>query len=194
MSRLRNGTNRAVLACAGAALLAAGAVLGSATDVVRDRLPSDWPRLGSGRAWLDGDALGRWRDQDWWPPLVMSALAVGVLLSLCWGVAQVRAGRLRELPLGQPEVTLSGPALAAAVAERAQGLDGVARAHVSLLGRPRRLRARVTLVLTAEGRPEAVLGELVRRTVAEARAAAAPRPLTVEVRLTGRHHRARRLR
>ncbi|AZM51330.1 hypothetical protein DMA15_00990 [Streptomyces sp. WAC 01529] len=194
MSRLRNGTNRVALLGVAAALLASGAALASATGPVRDRLPSNWPRLSADRTWLDGEALGRWRDEGWWPPLVIAALCVGVLLFLCWGGAQLRAGRLRELPLGQPGVTLSGAALAAAMAERAGAVDGVIRAHVTLLGRPRRLRARITLVLSPESRPETVLHELARQAVAEARAAAAPRALEADVRLTVQRHKLRRLR
>ncbi|MET9543904.1 hypothetical protein ABZY36_01140 [Streptomyces sp. NPDC006627] len=194
MSRLRNGTNRAALFGVAVALLAAGAALASATGVVRDRLPASLPRLPGGRTWLDGEALGRWRDQGWWPAVVIAALSVGVLLFLWWGWAQVRVGRLRELPLGQRGVTLSGPALAAAMAERAEAVDGVVHARVVLLGRPRRLRARITLVLAAGSRPEAVLRDLARQAVTEARAAAAPRTVAVDARLTVRRHRARRLR
>ncbi|WPO76443.1 MULTISPECIES: hypothetical protein [unclassified Streptomyces] len=194
MSRLRNGTNRAALFGVAVALLAAGATLASATGVVRDRLPASLPRLPGGRTWLDGEALGRWRDQGWWPAVVIAALSVGVLLFLWWGWAQVRVGRLRELPLGLRGVTLSGPALAAAMAERAEAVDGVVHARVVLLGRPRRLRARITLVLAAGSRPEAVLRDLTRQAVTEARAAAAPRTVAVDARLTVRHHRARRLR
>ncbi|MBW5423466.1 alkaline shock response membrane anchor protein AmaP [Streptomyces sp. BG9H] len=194
MSRLRNGTNRVALLGAAAVLLASGAALASVTGPVRDRLPSNWPRLPADRTWLDGEALGRWRDEGWWTPLVITALCVGVLLLLCWGGAQLRAGRLRELPLGQPDVTLSGAALAAAMAERAGAVDGVTRAHVTLLGRPRRLRARITLVLSPESRPEAVLHDLARQAIAEARAAAAPRALEADVRLTVQRHKLRRLR
>ncbi|WP_030781574.1 hypothetical protein [Streptomyces sp. NRRL S-920] len=194
MSRLRSGTNRVALLAVAAGLLVSGVALASAVGSVRERLPSRWPRLPADRTWLDGEALGRWRDQGWWPPLVITALCVGVLLFLCWGVAQLRAGRLRELPLGQPDVTLSGAALAAAMAERAGAVDGVARAHVTLLGRPRRLRARITLVLAADSRPEAVLRDLAGQAVAEARAAVAPRALEAEVRLTVQRHRTRRLR
>ncbi|WP_399920663.1 hypothetical protein [Streptomyces kanamyceticus] len=194
MSRLRNGTNRAALFGVAVALLTAGAALASATGVVRDRLPASLPRLPAGGTWLDGEALGRWRDQGWWPAVVIAALSVGVLLFLWWGWAQVRVGRLRELPLGQQGVTLSGPALAAAMAERAEAVDGVVHARVVLLGRPRRLRARITLVLAAGSRPEAVLRDLARQAVTEARAAAAPRTVAVDARLTVRHHGARRLR
>lgn len=194
MSRLRNSTNRSTLLCTAAVLLAAGATLASATSLVRDRLPSDFPRLGADRVWLDQQALGRWRDHDWWTPVVIAALAVGVVLFLCWALAQIRSGRLRELPLGSPGVTLSATALASAMTERAQAIDGVARAHVRLLGRPRRLRARITLVLDPDGSPETVLRRLARDTVAEARAAAAPRALEADVRITARPHRARRIR
>ncbi|WP_371530826.1 alkaline shock response membrane anchor protein AmaP [Streptomyces sp. NBC_01283] len=193
MSRLRSGTNRSTLFCAAAVLLFAGAVLASAATPVRERLPSTVPRVDADRVWLDEELLGRWRDHGWWPPVVIAALALGAVLFLCWAAAQFRGGRLRELPLGQPGVTLSARALASAMAERARGVDGVARAHVRLLGHPRRLRARITLVLDPDGSPEAVLRELARDTVAEARAAAAPRVLEADVHLTTRRHRARRI-
>ncbi|MGW5735261.1 MULTISPECIES: alkaline shock response membrane anchor protein AmaP [Streptomyces] len=193
MSRLRSGTNRSALFCAAAVLLFAGAVLASAAAPVRERLPSAFPRVDADRVWLDEELLGRWRDHGWWPAVAITALAVAAVLFLCLAAAQLRGGRLRELPLGQPGVTLSTKALTSAMADRARGVDGVARAHVRLLGRPRRLRARVTLVLEPDGSPEAVLRELARGAVAEARAAAAPRALDAEVRLTTRRHRARRI-
>ncbi|EPH42847.1 hypothetical protein ABT390_27430 [Streptomyces aurantiacus] len=193
MSALRQGVNRAALLCAAAVLLGAGAALATTADAVRDRLPSGWPRLGTDRVWLDEDTLGRWRDHGWWPPVVIAALAVPLLLFLCWGVLEVRAGRLRVLPLGRPGVTLAGPALAAAMAERLRAIDGVARADVRLLGRPRRLRARITLVLTPDGSPRAALRQLAQQAVAEARAAAAPRTLEADVRISVKAHRTRRI-
>ncbi|MFI8872300.1 alkaline shock response membrane anchor protein AmaP [Streptomyces sp. NPDC055243] len=193
MSRLRGGANRSTLFCVAAVLLTAGAALATATAPVRDRLPSGLPRVGDDRVWLDQELLDRWREHGWWTPVVITALAVGAVLFLCWAAAQIRTGRLRELPLGQPGVTLSATALASVMAERARTVDGVARAHVRLLGRPRRLRARITLVLDPDAAPEAVLRELARDTVAEARAAAAPRSLEAEVRLTTRPHRTRRI-
>ncbi|MEU6992885.1 hypothetical protein ABZ953_19785 [Streptomyces sp. NPDC046465] len=200
MSRIQSGlrtcANRTALLCAAVALIGSGAVLASATGPVRDRLPSGLPRLDGDRGWLwaDGEDLGRWREHGWWTLAVIAALSVGVLLFLALTVAQARGGRLRELSLGRADVTLSGPALAAAMAERARAVEGVADAHVSLRGSPRRLRARVTLVLLPDSCPEAVLGRLARHTVAEARAAAAPRALRVDVRLTMRSHTSRRLR
>ncbi|MFG2648101.1 alkaline shock response membrane anchor protein AmaP [Streptomyces sp. NPDC048436] len=193
MSRLRGGTNRSTLLCAAVVLLAVGAALASATAPVRDRLPSGRPHLGAERVWLDQEALGRWRDHGWWSPVVIAALAFGAVLFLWWAYAQLRTGRLRELPLGNPGVTLSATALSSAMAERARGIDGVARAHVRLLGRPRRLRARITVVLDPDASPETVLRLLARDVVAEARAATAPRVLEADVRITARPHRARRI-
>ncbi|MEV0126253.1 alkaline shock response membrane anchor protein AmaP [Streptomyces sp. NPDC050703] len=197
MSRLRNGANRGALFVSAAALLVAGAALASATEPVRDRLPAGWPRLPAGRVWLDEGALGRWRDRGWWTPLVIAALCLGVLLFLWWAVGQLRAGRLRELPLGRAGVTLSGAALASAVAERARGVRGVADARVVLLGRSARLRVRVTVTLASDGVPGAVLGELARQALAEVREAVAPRAVETEVRLASpapRRRGRRRLR
>ncbi|MEU7576359.1 hypothetical protein AB0B50_01965 [Streptomyces sp. NPDC041068] len=194
MSGLRGTANRAALLCVAAALLLSAAVLASATALVRDRLPSGWPRLGADRVWLDRETISGWRAHDWWPLLVSTALAVLVALLVSLALLQLRSGRLRELPLGQPGVTLTGTALASVMADRARTIDGVARAHVRLLGRPRRLRARITLVLDPGSSPEAVLRRLARDTIAEARAATAPRTLEADVRITTRTHRAQRLR
>lgn len=193
MSRIRSGANRVTLLCAAVVLLALGAALASTVASVRERLPAYLPRLGADRVWLDQEMLGRWRDHGWWPPVVIATMALLAVLFLCWAAAQIRTGRLRELPLGQPGITLSATALASAMAERARAVDGVARAHVRLLGRPRRLHARITLVLEPDGSPEAVLRELARGTIAEARAATAPRVLEADVRLTTRRHRVRRI-
>ncbi|WP_150493111.1 alkaline shock response membrane anchor protein AmaP [Streptomyces kanamyceticus] len=192
-SGIRGGANRTVLACAAAVLLGAGVTLASATDPVRDRLPAGWPHLGDDRAWLDASALERWRDHTWWPAAVIAVLSVVFLLLVYGTVAQVRAGRLRALPLGRGDVTLAGPALGAALADRARTIDGVRRAHVQVLGRPHRLRASITLVLDPDASPSAVLRTLSGDAVAEARAAAAPRELAADVRIRVRQHRAGRV-
>ncbi|WP_206310946.1 alkaline shock response membrane anchor protein AmaP [Streptomyces sp. A1499] len=189
MSRLRNATRRGVLFVLAAALVGAGAALASATEPVRGRLPAGWPRLPADRVWLDGDALGRWRDRGWWTPLVIAALCLGVLLFLWWAAGRLRAGRLRELALGRADVTLSGAALASAVAERARAVRGVADARVVLLGRSARLRVRVTVTLASDGVPGAVLGALAREALAEVRGVAAPRGVEAEVRFASSRSR-----
>lgn len=194
MSALRRGVNRATLLCTAVALLGSGAALATAADPVRDRLPSGWPRLDTERVWLAESTVSRWRDHDWWTPAVIAGLALALLLFLCWTVAEIRSGRLRVLPLGRPGVTLAGSALAAAMAERVQTIDGVARARVRLVGRPRRLRARITLVLAPDASPRTALRQLADRAVTEARAAAAPRELDAEVRMSVEAHRSRRIR
>ncbi|ATL31537.1 alkaline shock response membrane anchor protein AmaP [Streptomyces formicae] len=192
-SGIRGGANRAALACAAAVLLGAGATLASATGPVRDRLPAGWPRLDDHRVWLDAGALERWRDHTWWPAALLAALSLAFLLLAYVAVAQVRAGRLRALPLGRGDVTLAGPALGAALAERAGAIDGVRRAQVHILGRPHRLRASITLVLDPDASPSTVLRTLSEDAITEARAAAAPRELTADVRIKVRSHRAERV-
>ncbi|MFH8792094.1 hypothetical protein [Streptomyces sp. NPDC017941] len=194
MSALRRGVNRATLLCAAAALLGAGAALATTADPVRDRLPSGWPLLDTDRVWLGERTVDGWRDHGWWTPAVITGLSLALLLFLSWAVLEFRSGRLRVLQLGRPGVTLAGPALAAAMAERVRAVDGVARAHVRLVGRPLRLRARITLVLTPEGSPRAALRQVSLQAVAEARAAAAPRELDAEVRMSVQSHKARRIR
>ncbi|MGV2919424.1 hypothetical protein [Streptomyces alfalfae] len=189
MSRLRNAIRRGVLFVLAAALVGAGAALASATEPVRGRLPAGWPRLPADRVWLDEDALGRWRDRGWWTPLVIAALCLGVLLFLWWAAGRLRAGRLRELALGRADVTLSGAALASAVAERARAVRGVADARVVLLGRSTRLRVRVTVTLASDGVPGAVLGALAREALAEVQGVAAPRGVEAEVRVASSRSR-----
>ncbi|MFG2497149.1 hypothetical protein ACGFSB_02880 [Streptomyces sp. NPDC048441] len=189
MSRLRQGTNRVALFCGAAALLASGAALASATPP--RHWPARWPRLGTDRVWLDAAALSRWRAHDWWPAAVIGGLSIGLLLLVAWAVLQIRSGRLRELPLGRPDVTLTVSALASAMTERARTVDGVARVRVRLLGRPRRLRAQMTVTLAPDASPETVLRDLSRHVVTEARAAVAPRILAADVRLRVQSHASR---
>ncbi|MEW2530692.1 hypothetical protein [Streptomyces sp. NPDC047071] len=200
MSGLRSAANRAVLLVTGALAVLGGAALASTTDAVRRRLPEALPRLDPDRVWLDGAALDRWRAHGWWAAAVIAALALGLLATAAWAAYEVRAGRLRHLPLGEPEharhgdITLSGAALAAAVTDRARATPGVDRARVRLLGRPRHLRAHVTVTLAPGVAPRAVLQRLTRDAIAEARAAAAPRTLRAEIHFEVRAHAPRRLR
>ncbi|QCX81883.1 hypothetical protein C9F11_41515 [Streptomyces sp. YIM 121038] len=200
MSGLRSAANRAVLLVTGALAVLGGAALASTTDAVRRRLPEALPRLDPDRVWLDGAALDRWRAHGWWAAAVIAALALGVLATAAWVAYEARAGRLRHLPLGDPgharhgDVTLSGAALAAAVGDRASATPGVDRARVRLLGRPRHLRAHVTVTLAPGVAPQVVLQRLTRDAIAEARAAAAPRTLHAEIHFEVRAHAPRRLR
>ncbi|MEI5100994.1 DUF6286 domain-containing protein [Streptomyces sp. PmtG] len=192
MSRVRGSTNRAALLALGVLAVGGGAALATTTGPVRRRLPDAWPRLGTDRVWLDASDLGRWRDQAWWPAAVIAVLCLGTLLLLAWAAYEIRPGRLRRLPLGHAAVTLSGSALAAAVADRAESVPGVERAQVRLLGRPRRLRVLLTVTLAPGAAPAATLTRLTHAAVDEARAAVAPRALDAEIRLTTRSRPPRR--
>ncbi|MET9530764.1 MULTISPECIES: hypothetical protein [unclassified Streptomyces] len=192
MSRLRNGTNRAALACAGLALVAGGGLLAAAAPGVRSRLPSRWPRTGYDTVLLDRGGLARLRENGWWTPAVIAALAVAVLLFLWWVTAQLRSGARGPVPLTRPGVTLRTRALASAMTERTAALPGVDRAHIALHGRPHRLTARATLLLAPDAGPAAVLDRVAGDTLAQARASAAPRPVAAEVRLGVPAHRTRR--
>ncbi|MFI8930820.1 hypothetical protein ACIG3E_24510 [Streptomyces sp. NPDC053474] len=211
MSGLRSAANRTVLLVTGALAVLGGAALASTTDAVRRRLPEALPRLDPDRVWLDGAALDRWRAHGWWAAAVIAALALGVLATAAWTAYEVRTGRLRHLPLGDPgparhlplgdlghawhgDITLSGTALATAVSDRARSTPGVDRARVRLLGRPRHLRAHVTVTLAPGVAPQAVLQRLTRDALAEARAATAPRTLHAEIHFEVRAHAPRRLR
>lgn len=194
MSRLRNGINRTALACAGIALTAAGTVLAGADLLGRDRLPPWWPVAAPDTAWLDRDALVRWRDDGWSTSVVAAVLGAAVLLCLAWCSLQLRRERVRLLPLGREGITLSGSALADAIAQRTQSLPGVVQARVRLLGSPYRLRARVHVVLDDDASPADVLQQLNTRTLVEAREAVVPRPIHAEVRFQVRRHRPSRIR
>ncbi|WP_051854970.1 hypothetical protein [Streptomyces sp. NRRL B-1347] len=200
MSGLRSAANRAVLLVTGALAVLGGAALATTADAVRQRLPQGWARLDPDRLWLDGAALDRWRAHGWWPAAVIAALALGVLAFGACAAYEIRPGRLRRLALGDERplkdggITLSGTAFAAALAERARSTPGVDGARVRLLGRPQRLRAHVTVTLAPGAAPAAVLQRLARDTLAEARAAAAPRTLQAEIHFEVRPHAARRLR
>ncbi|MDN3026018.1 alkaline shock response membrane anchor protein AmaP [Streptomyces sp. S.PB5] len=194
MSRLRNGVNRAALVCAGVPLTVAGIWLSLTDALGRGRLPSWWPPFGSGRVWVDRGALARWRDHGWWTPTMVVALGVAAVLCLCWCALQARRGRVRAAPLGRAGVTLSGAALAQALAHQTRTVPGVAQARVLLIGRPGRLRVRVDVVLAAHASPAAVLSYFNTRTLAEAREVIAPQRLDAELRLRTRRHRFRRVR
>ncbi|QDQ15853.1 hypothetical protein [Streptomyces spectabilis] len=200
MSGLRSAVNRAALLVTGGLAVLTGAALASTADAVRRRLPAGWARLDPDRVWLDGAALDRWRAHAWWPAAVIAVLALGVLAFGAWAAYGIRPGRLRRLPLGDPRppkdggITLSGTALAAALTDRARSTPGVDGARVRLLGRPRRLRAHVTVTLAPGAAPAAVLQRLARGTLAEARESVAPRTLRTEIHFEVRPHAARRLR
>lgn len=194
MSRVRSGINRTALACAGIALTAGGTVLAAADLLGGDRLPHWWPVAAADTAWLDRDALVRWRDDGWSTAVAAAVLGAAVLLCLGWCSLQVRRERVHILPLGNEGITLSGSGLSSAIAQRTRSVPGVVQARVRLVGRPYRLRARVHVVLADDASPAEVLEHFTTHTLTEAREVILPRRIDADVRFQVRRHRPSRIR
>ncbi|MFE9426054.1 alkaline shock response membrane anchor protein AmaP [Kitasatospora sp. NPDC006697] len=162
----RSAVNRVLLALVGLVLLVGALlVLLGGFDAYR-RLgvvpPSWWPLTSPDQPVLSHASRTRWHDQGWYWPVVVAGLAVVVLLSLWWLVAQFRRSAVAEFDLrteGEPQLRLRlrAAALTAAVREAALLLPGVAAARVRLVGRRRRLALRAQLLLEPGGDPVAAV-------------------------------------
>ncbi|WP_228471590.1 alkaline shock response membrane anchor protein AmaP, partial [Streptomyces alkaliphilus] len=132
--------------------------------------------------------------EGWWWPVVIGVLALLVLLTAWWALAQLRRGRRRELSLDEDRVTvLRGAALEEAVTEEIESLPGVERARVALEGGRHGPRLRAGMVLEAGARP----GEVVRRfrteTLEHVRSSTGRRDLTADLRVRSTRHAADRV-
>ncbi|MFF3646787.1 alkaline shock response membrane anchor protein AmaP [Streptomyces sp. NPDC002564] len=186
--------NRVVLALAGLALLVLG---GSVLAVgLGASPPSWWIHDGKGDVLLSAADRTRWRDEGWFWPAVVAALAVCVLLALWWLSAQLRTRRLAEVLVetGDGEgALLRGRAMENVLAGEAQALDGVERAQARLTGRRSTPQARLDLVLEPHATPSDALRRLSAQALAHARDSAGLASLPAEVRLRGLKHRAERV-
>ncbi|MGW2122677.1 alkaline shock response membrane anchor protein AmaP [Streptomyces sp. SM1] len=188
------GVNRVLLAIAGLVLIALG---GSVLAVgLGAPAPSWWLHDGRGDVLLDGSERTRWRDESWWWPVVIAALAVVVLLCLWWLVAVVRRRRVAEVLLDTRDgegAVLRGRALEHALAEEANGLDGVAQAHVLLTGGRGSPRTRILLTLEPHVDPGAVLHALTTGPLTHARDSTGLATLPAEARLHAAKHHPQRV-
>ncbi|MFF8960898.1 alkaline shock response membrane anchor protein AmaP [Streptomyces sp. NPDC014894] len=176
-----------VLVCGGGAVLAAGAGLG---------VPSWWPWHGRRDVLLSTADRMRWRDEGWWWPTVIAALAVLVLLALWLLLAQLRRARPAEIVVDSGDgegARLRGSALENVLGSEAESLPGVERARVRLTGRRERPAARLGLRLEPFASPAATLDGLTSGALARARESAGAAELPAEVRLKEAKHRARRV-
>ncbi|MEU8824001.1 alkaline shock response membrane anchor protein AmaP [Streptomyces sp. NPDC048636] len=178
--------NRVLLAVVGVVLLAVGALA-----------LAGWPPFdGRGDVVLSREERTRWRDASWWWPVVIGVLALVVLLTLWWALAQLRRRRLAEVLVetGDGEgALLRGRALEAVLAAEAEALEGVERADVLLRGRRRTApEARIGLVLEPRAEPVVTLERLRAEALEHARDSAGLDRLPAEVRLRGTRHRPER--
>lgn len=185
MDRTRSVVNRAVLALLGLALMAGGGWLASAAPSVRHRLPRWWHPPIAHTVLVGPADLARMRAHGWWTPVVVAVAAVALITALIGLAGQVRRGRARELPLSGGAVRVRTRALAQAIAGHAD-IPGVARARVRLSVRRNRIDAEVLMRLSPGADPGTVTRELAREVLPWARAAVAPRPIRVDVRLAMR--------
>ncbi|MFD7996554.1 Asp23/Gls24 family envelope stress response protein [Streptomyces mexicanus] len=178
--------NRILLVLTGLVLLAGGLlILAAGADLYGWQHlspPPGWPLTAPGDVLLASADRIRWSSQGWWWwPAVIAALVLITALALGWLLAQLHRRRPRAVSVGgtppQEGVELRVRALGDALAQEAGALPGVARADVRITGRPDRPHAHISLALTPEGRPEAVLQALCEgplRTVHECTGASLP--------------------
>ncbi|QGV81300.1 alkaline shock response membrane anchor protein AmaP [Streptomyces ficellus] len=182
VNRVVLGLTGAVLVCAGGAVLVAGLDLG---------VPSWWPWRGPDAVLLTESA----RRRPAWPA-VIAVLAVLVLLSLWWLVAQLRRPRPPEVLVDSRDgdgATLRGRALEGAMEAEAEALDGVSRARVRLAGRRTAPSARVSLLLEPHASPDETLARLRDGTLKHARESAGLPRLPTEAHLRAARQPTRRV-
>ncbi|NBE56591.1 alkaline shock response membrane anchor protein AmaP [Streptomyces boluensis] len=174
-------------------LLLGGSVLATGLGAP---MPSWWPYAGQGEVLLTEADRTRWRDESWFWPVVIAALAVFVVLALWWLVAQTRRGRLAEVLVDSGDgegALLRGRALEDVLAGEAEVLDGVEQVGVRLTGRRSEPRARLRLLLAPHAEPAAALHAVTAESLARARTSAGLDRLPAEVRMRAVKHRARRV-
>ncbi|MFG3285847.1 alkaline shock response membrane anchor protein AmaP [Streptomyces sp. NPDC048111] len=186
--------NRLVLGLVGLVLfVVGGAVLAAGLGLA---VPSWWPWGTRHDVLLSRARRVRWHDQDWWWPVMIAVLALLVVLTLWWLLAQLRRARLAEVLVDSGDgegALLRGKALESVLEGEAEGLEGVARARVALVGRRSAPGARVSLLLEPHARPAEALGGLEGEALEHARGSAGLESLPAEVRLRGLKHGARRV-
>jgi hypothetical protein len=175
-----SGGDRSALVLVGLVLLAGGALAALVGYGV----------LGAGRArrpLLDPVAVDAVAAQ----PLLARGLAIGaglllLVLGLVWTARSLRPERRPDLVLDRTPgtaITVSSAAAAEAVAGQAEGLPGVGRARVRLVGSEAAPALRLSLWLTEDADVRDVLDRLDRDVLAQARTALDLAALPAAVRL-----------
>lgn len=193
VNRVLLGLLGLLMAAAGAAVLAAGADLPGRADVAP---PSWWPWREPSDVLLSRADRMQWRDEGWWWPVVIGALALALLLLLCWALAQTRRQRLSELPVGadaEDAGLLRARALEEVAAAEVGSYPGVARARMRLAGRRKAPRARFRIRLDPQADPGEAVRRLHHEALVHARTSAGLSALPTEARLRAVRHRPDRV-
>ncbi|MCF3961359.1 alkaline shock response membrane anchor protein AmaP [Streptomyces fuscigenes] len=196
MFRLLRSVNRWALGLIGLVLLCAGGVViavGAGWAV-----PSWWPYSGPHDTLLSHADRFRWRGEGWFWPTVIAALAILLVLSLWWLLAQARRSRVPEVLVDSGDgegARVRARALEDVLEREAEAHDGVARAQAVLTGRRSRSpAARMRVLLEPHAAPEATLGRVTDEALAHARESAGLASLPAEIRLRAARHSAERVR
>ncbi|MFZ3469436.1 alkaline shock response membrane anchor protein AmaP [Streptomyces sp. 4.24] len=177
-----SGVNRVLLALLGAALLAAGVVL----------LTASRPLAGRHEPLLTAQER---RVLPWW--LLLALLGVCVLLALWWLLSQLRRARLAAVLVDTGDgafAVLRGRALEEAVAaDVLAAVEGAADCRVALWRRRGAPALRLALELEPHAVPADALAALAGPVLDRARASAGLAALPTEARLHVTPRRARRV-
>lgn len=198
--------NRLLLAAVGLGMILLGvSALVGAADLPRRwgfDLPSGWSWSSPDEVLLTGTDRTQWRDESWWWPVVLGVLALFVVLSLWWVLAQLRRRRLTELSPASGEEepdesennsVLRAHALEQVIAAETGELAGVTRCRATLVGRRSAPRVRMLLSMDEHVVPDTVVHRLETEVLDRARSSANVGPLPAEIRLRATRHKARRV-
>jgi hypothetical protein len=197
---VRTRLNRVLLGLTGLILLILGlSVLVGSLDLQRHwdfTLPHWWPYMGPDDVLLKAQDRTRYRSHGWWWPAVIAVLAVLVLASLWWLLAQARTRRLRQIRVDSGDgqgALLRGRALEGVLVAEAEAYEGVEWAHASLTGRRGSPEARLVLGLSPHATPDEVVANLDTAVLARARTSAGLSALPAEARLRAVRHKPARV-
>lgn len=197
---MRTPLNRVLLGLTGLVLVILGlSVLVGSLDLQRHwgfTLPHWWPYMGPDDVLLKTQDRTRYRSNGWWWPAVIAVLAVLVLGSLWWLLAQARIRRLRQLRVDSGDgqgALLRGRALESVLVSEAEAYEGVEWAHASLARRHGRPEARLVLGLAPHATPDEVVANLDASVLGRARTAAGLSALPAEARLRPVRHKPARV-
>ncbi|MFD5919356.1 alkaline shock response membrane anchor protein AmaP [Kitasatospora sp. NPDC058201] len=161
----RSTVNRVLVGAVGVVLLVAGLlVLAGGLDLYRRLgvdLPDRWPQASPDRPVIGGRARTRWVAEAWWWPAVIAGLAVVVVGTAWWLLAQLRRSGPATVPVPTPgtpglRLRLRTGALEDALETGTVALPEVERVGVRLLRGARHPRLRAAVRMTSGGDPAAL--------------------------------------